>query len=388
MSRPVTRSAARSSRPRAGRRAAGCAPALLLALVLAFQAGAQQLPARHYMAPTVFQQGATLVVEGAQGEQTRVIDEGFSAMSTPSGQRVALFRGSSDVGQEVIVLGAAADELLHRNFPRGRDVFLSEGGLVTLARPAHAGGRRHEVRFFSARGETLGAAVVEGLVIEDFSLLAGGRLLTLNRGPAPTHMTVIVYDERGETLRRHEMAGAALDAGLPLAHLTRDGDRLALLRWRDLLSQEVELELLDRQGKRLASHRLPMIHQLVSSHDSRLIAAAGPTTLLLLDARDGRVLWRHDEPLDTVALHGLFFDEAAQRVLLITGRLDPATGRRLVMARSARLSDGAITTLRLGEQPGDEDLLVIGVRSAAAGVREIVLPGRILPLPSLQGGAS
>ena len=188
-------------------------------------------------------------MQGVQGEQqTREIGEGFSAVSTPSGRRVVLSRGSSDVGQEVIVLDAAANELLHRVFPRGRDALLSEGGLVTLARPAHAGGRVHEVRFFSERGETLGSAVVEGLVIEDFSLLASGRLLTLNRGPTPTSVTVIAYDERGETLLRHELPDAGLDAGLPLAHLTRDSERLALLRWRDPLSQKMEFELLDRDG--------------------------------------------------------------------------------------------------------------------------------------------
>lgn len=383
-----THSAACGSRWITGRRVSLCAPAVLLALVLALEAGGQQTAARRYMAPSVFQQGATLVVEAAEGDQTHAIEEGFSAMSTPSGERVALFRGSSDVGQEVIVLGAAADELLHRNFPRGRDVFLSEAGLVTLARPIHTGGRVHEVRFFSARGETLGAAVVDDLWIEDFSLLTGGRLLTLSRGPTPTSVTVIIYDERGETLRRHELPGAALDAGLPLAHLTRDNDRLALVRWRDLLSQQVELELLDGEGAPLASHSLPMIHQLASSDDSRLIAAAGPKTLLLLDARDGRVLWRHDEPLGTVALHGLFFDEAAGRVLVITGRVDPGSDSRMLQLRSAHLSDGAVTTRPLGEQPVAEDLLVIGVRSTAAGVQEVVLPGRVLPLPDLTGGAS
>jgi hypothetical protein len=382
MRRGGTDSATRSSR-----HLGFCVPAVLLGLAFASEASGQETATRQYLAPTVFQQGATLVLQGAQEGQTRLIEAGFSAVSTPSGQRVALFRGSSDLGQEVIVLGAAADELLHRNFPRGRDVFLSEGGLVTLARPAHAGGRVHEVRFFSDRGETLGSAVAEGLVIEDFSLLASGRLVTLSRGPTPSSVTVIIYDERGEVLRRHEIPDAALDAGLPLAHLTGDRERLALVRWRDLLSQKVELELLDGEGRRLTIHRLPMIDQLVSSDDSRLIAAVGPKTLLLLDARDGRVLWRHDEPLDTVALDGLFFDEAAGRLLVFTGRLDPAAGRRLVQARSARLSDGAVTTLTLGEQPSDEDLLVIGLRSGAEGVQEVVLPGRILPLPSRQAGA-
>ncbi len=359
----------------------------LLLLGLAPEAPAGETAPRQYLAPSVYRQGPTLFLQGAADRHTSEIGEGFSAISSASGEHVVLLRGSSDRAQEVIVLSATGSELLHRVFPRGRDVLLSQGGLVTLARSAHAGGRAHEVRFFSTRGELVASAVEPGLVIEDFSFLPGGQLVTLNRGPGAQEVTVIVYDEQGELQRRHGLPRGANDVSLPLVHLSRDGERLALVRWRDLLSGRVDLELLDREGNVVARHNLPRIDQLASSSDSRLIAAAGPNTLLLLDAADGAIRWQSDLSLGTLALEGLFFDLATGRLLVVTGTPAQDEGKRRVRVHTARLADGDSRTLELGEQSSQEDFLVIGVTGGAAGVREIVLPGGAFALPGSQAGA-
>lgn len=345
----------------------------------------QELPsARKYLAAGVYEEAGQLHFERPSGQVREPLGE-WRVMGSPVGQFIGLTRGE---GREVRIMDRSGRQVGSATIPPPSVGIVTDAGIVAIPKALHEPIVPHEISFYSLDGKLLKEVREPNLLLVKSWVEPDGRFITANLGPDKPQRTILVYGPDGRATWRYTWtATGEPDPGLPDVVVTPDNRRLVLLQPRlttgapGMLRLETDLIVLAPRNQVLASHHLPNLYKLITSSDSRRVAAVGQNTIVMLDAESGKLTWRKDEDIDFVVPGGLRFDADGQ-LLVISTKRDQAAGASRLSIRKLRLDDGEGERADLGSGSLEQTPTVFAIESGPAGAKRITLHDRIVEVPA------